>query len=372
MPRLTNEELKNVEYVSMVDFCRKIRTYENMDDKLRFTTQYLLSYGKGNRTPDYTLEEATYIAQMAIASSSKVQKELMGNENRELLSNNPQIVNPHVKDPKEDLAHELFMNDPCKFLRGYAEKKIRQIENSDVRKHSDNELRDNCEYLLQEKLDVLNFSDDVYDMVSKPTNVGIKLRAELMLGGKKELEDLYNASRPKFYSRFFGTASNASKNLDTAYKMFNDPKNAHFGNKETIRNAANQYLQHKFPEWRPGDDYPEYDAANYSDAELARIKLSMTMLDATSRQEDFENSFKNLVDETKKKEIKFSDADRPPLNQNIFRDNVNKDVNENDVNEIDNSFEIDGPSYEKEKDKEEVSELDIEELTKNMVPDKND
>ena len=105
MPKLTEQELNNLKYISMADYFQRVQNYENMNDKLLFTTRYLLLHGTGSGEPDYSLEEATYIAQLALSDAS-VQAKKRSTGNKEFLKKNPQIVNPHIKDAKEDYPFE--------------------------------------------------------------------------------------------------------------------------------------------------------------------------------------------------------------------------------------------------------------------------
>ena len=68
MPReLTDEMLNQIKYVSMADYMRRVDRLTDLEDKLAFTTRYLLSYGAGEGR-DHTLAEAIHIARMKIAS----------------------------------------------------------------------------------------------------------------------------------------------------------------------------------------------------------------------------------------------------------------------------------------------------------------
>lgn len=361
MPRLTNQELKDLRYISMVDYCKRVRTYENMDDKLRFTTQYLLLHGTGVGEPDYSIEEATYIAQLALGTASIMEKEKLGPNERTLVNNNPQLVNPHVESPDQDLAHELFMNDPYQYLKGYASKNVKNIDRLKNPSEDDLAFKQQCVTMISDKLDPLNFSSDVYDMVSKNSPVGVRIRMETKLGSKEQLDALYKATKPGFFSKMFNTSSLAAKNLDQVYNAFNNPNHALFGDKAALKKAAQEYLVHKFPGWKEGEPLPNIsEHPELDETSQARTLLSVSALEAIEAQERFENPVRELVDETCKKQIKFSEADRPPLNQNVFRDGVANDINDESV------LIEDQPEDEME------PELNIEKLMENMVPDKDD
>ena len=337
--RLTEKELKELKYVSMTDFSIKVKQYNDMNDKLRFATQYLLLHGTQQGEPDCSLAEATYIAQMSIVAASKVEKEKMGRNNEGFLSKNPQIVNPHVTNAKDDLAFELFLKDPKAYLKGYAEKKIDEIEDLETELPTDKAFKANCQSLINNELNSANFNSDVYNHFVNKNPVAIRLRTEMLLGGKDKLEELYNKTQPTWGAKLFRTTSQASKNLDTVYKAFNNPNHAMYGDKEALRKAANEYLEHKFPGWHAGDELPEEEASQLSGTSKARSDLSIALLKSIDAQEEFEDYHKNLVDETKKvQDIAFKDIDKKPVNQEPFHINLFDDLSK-DEDMMANSFE---------------------------------
>ena len=350
MPKkLTNKELKELKYVSMADLCTRLKDYNDMNDKLKFATQYLLLHGTQTGEPDYSFTEATYIAQLAIVAASKVEKEKMGKTNEKFLRDNPQIVNPHVKNAKEDLAFELFLRDPYQYLKGYAQKNADAIENSNIIIPKEKAAKEHFENLIKNKLEPSDFNSDVYDFLVDNQPVAVRLRSQMMLGGKDRLDETVKAAQPGFWSRFFDTSSLASKNLLTVYDAFNNKNHALYGDTKALKKASIEYLQYKFPNWKPGDaEYPSLDGLD--ETEKARAELSITSLKTIELQEMFEVYMKDQVDEAYKVQgITFQDIDKPPLSQDLFQeslindlhkdeDRMSKSLDDSD-NEIDNDLE---------------------------------
>ena len=250
----------------------------------------------------------------------------MGRVSEVFLNNNPQIVNPHVKNAKEDLAFELFLRDPYQYLKGYAQKNADAIENSNIILQKENAAKEHFENLIKNKLEPSDFNSDVYDFLTDKQPVAVRLRSQMMLGGKDRLDEVVKAAQPGFWSRFFDTSSLAAKNLLTVYDAFNNKNHALYGDTGALKKASTEYLQYKFPNWKPGDaEYPSLDGLD--DTEKARAELSITSLKTIELQEMFDNYMKDQVDEAYKVQgITFQDVDKPPLSQSLFQGGLLNDI----------------------------------------------
>ena len=68
MPNLTKEQLEQVKYVSIQDYCQRVDQIENIEDKLAFSTRHILSHGQGkNATVDFPIDKIIKVAHMKIA-----------------------------------------------------------------------------------------------------------------------------------------------------------------------------------------------------------------------------------------------------------------------------------------------------------------
>ena len=65
MPRLTKKQLAEVKYVSMADYYNQVGQYEDFNDKLKFTTKYLLTHSAA-QNPDYPIEQAIHLAKVRL------------------------------------------------------------------------------------------------------------------------------------------------------------------------------------------------------------------------------------------------------------------------------------------------------------------
>ena len=68
MPKLNKADLETIEYVSMKDYFEKVEEYEDFNDKLEFTTHYLLRHGMKNA--DFSFEEAVHLARIKLNEAS--------------------------------------------------------------------------------------------------------------------------------------------------------------------------------------------------------------------------------------------------------------------------------------------------------------
>ena len=75
MPKITEDQLNEIRYVSMADFCKRIDAIPDMESKRLFATRYLLSYGMDGAPTDYSFKEVMHIARIKIGDASYKLKE---------------------------------------------------------------------------------------------------------------------------------------------------------------------------------------------------------------------------------------------------------------------------------------------------------
>ena len=347
MPRLTKEELRNVTYVSMADFAHRFDEMDDINDKVAFATRYVLSYGASNDVePDYSIEEVVHIVRMKLADASAELKERFFEESETDLEDYPHVVNPYVQNEAEDLAAEMIMGNPAGYFKGSAEKLAHDLPNSSKPNKNDADLYYNCKRLAG-LIFVDGFNKGVTDLEKSPV-FDIKVRMENRLGSKQALVNSIDATKGGFMSRLFGTSSNAYKNLDAAYKAFNNPNHVNYGDMDTMERASNQYLRHVFPSWKPGDGLPKAaDIAKLGDTQKARAQFCVNMLTSIEEERAIEEDFPSLTRACENRNIDFSSVPQP--NQELDDNQVNfqaalgkdmeeledsKDINPNEIGAI--------------------------------------
>ena len=289
MPKLLSEQaLNEVRYQSIADYMRRVDELEHIEDKLAFTTRYLLSYGDHER--DVPLAEAIHIAKLKIADASAELrvKTIMAPD---------EAVDPNASD-EQDAANREFMVDPVGYL-------IRQAQELSVAEANKPEGQAN-----QEKIDELQIaamimlnganaglSAEVSELEIEPTTRDVEARLREKFGGVKQLKDAYAATKPSLLSKAFGTSSVAYHNLDQAYNAFFNPDHANYGNMNALDKAATEYLQHLVPTWNPKNGPLSKSSVlrTLDGTQKARAALCFNILKATSEQRESEHVYETIV-----------------------------------------------------------------------------
>lgn len=134
MPNMSKETFKDVKYVSMVDFCRRIDEIQDIDDKREFATKYLLTYGMNGAQQDYSLNEAIHIARVKLADAgtalrNQVYDKTNGKyqEGLFIAEDHPETINAYAKTRADDVANEMFMGRPGEYLQNRARISAQEI-----------------------------------------------------------------------------------------------------------------------------------------------------------------------------------------------------------------------------------------------------
>ena len=302
MPRLTKAQLADIKYVSMADYYNKVDKIDDFADKIKFTSRYLMSHnGENNR--DYTLEEAIHLAKMKILETSinKRYEYSKQNKNEKLKAN---VVDPYSND---DRAAEMFLGNTVDFLKGEAQKNINDVDSLKIAIPEENRLRENSHKMINSLNAEATNKVKTLDQGNRVLET--KVRMEAIYGGRAQLEKAYNATKGSFMSRLFGTSSAAAKNLDAAYKAFNNPNHVYYGNTDTLDKAAVQYIQHHLPDWQLFMELPkEEDFADLKETEKARMRFSINTLKCLKDQLNIEDDYKEIMEACEKKDIKYEDT----------------------------------------------------------------
>lgn len=298
MAKLRKQELDKVKYISMKDFYMNLEKYDSLDDKLRYATRYILSHGFSDEH-DYSFAQVVHLARMKIVEARNKQP---APRNKEIPNYQ---VNKEAKNEKDDLAAELFLSNPAEYIKGEAQKVIKEIDKEDITLEWQNELKENCEKIAG-KMNK-DFNDKVFRFDGVSTYFGVKSRMEANLGGKDKLEEVLKQTKPSMFSRIFATYSAQWSALEEAYDTFNSPVKMGFGKTEFLNEKANDYLKHKFSKWKPGEEIPPDAYSKLNKTEMAKVNFAVSVINAIKEQEKVETNFHSLVDATKERDIKYED-----------------------------------------------------------------
>lgn len=294
MPRqLSEQALNQIQYVSMADYIRRVDALTDFGDKMAFTTRYLLAYGNGENR-DHTFAEAIHIARMKIAdASAKARKQAIHVDD--------ETVNPFYRDPELENGQETesacrhFIADPKNYLLNAGTELLNQALNAEDT--AANRLKiDSYQAISNTLLYDERLGNDIEDLSASSTSRDVTFRLEGLFGGARGLHKAYADTKPGFLAKAFGKYSQAYSNLDAAYKAFHNPNHALYGNLGAIDKAAIEYLQHRFPTWKPSDGFPSQEAVDaLSGTEKARTIFSMNLLRASAEQRRTEPVYETVV-----------------------------------------------------------------------------
>lgn len=289
MPRLLSEyQLNQVKYVSMADYIRKMDELEYIEDKLAFTTRYLLSYGAGQQR-DVPLEEAIHVAKMKIAdASAKIRAELIMVPD--------EAVDPNLSD-EQDASNRLFMLDPVAYLQNEANRLLLEQANQNPTEEVQQRIAD---YQLMSAVLANGANDSLPQKIDEldvqPSSRDVEARLKARFGGAREFKRAYNATKPGFLSKAFGTSSKAYSNLDEVYNAFNNPDHVLYGDMNALDKAATEYLQHCFPKWNPKQGMiSKSSVERLKGTQKARAMFSLNLLKATAEQRQGEPVYERIL-----------------------------------------------------------------------------
>ena len=357
--------MNQIKYVSLEDYSRRVDEIETIEEKLEFTTSYILSHGKEpNVAMNESIDKIIKLGHRKIAEASAKEKEFYHetNVNRGIAE---KMVDPTVDSLDKDLPAEMFMVNPVAYLKGKAQDLYQ--ENKDKGYKSENDIQNMLNgKRLADEVFTDQFAKNINDARKNPTAEDMMSRLQEAYGGEREFEKGIEDTKPTFWARAFGRRSVAGRNLDDAYKAFNNPNHAYHGDLNTVKTAAAQYLEHVFPHYK-ADGYRNLptaeDIANRKSTRKARAQLSLNILNAAKQQEAMEADYKDMLQYCGEKNIAYKDLPgvkeahaAEEQKQNDFQNDLKNDLiedepeNENEIenqeNELDKEIEEQTAAFE--------------------------
>ncbi|MBQ9276465.1 MAG: hypothetical protein IJ226_02610 [Clostridia bacterium] len=314
MPNMSKEAFKDVKYVSMVDFCRRIDEIQDIDDKREFATKYLLTYGMNGAQQDYSLNEAIHIARVKLADAgtalrNQVYDKTNGKyqEGLFIAEDHPETINAYAKTRADDVANEMFMGRPGEYLQNRARISAQEIVVPNENVIGATDERDH--YLNMANRLGEATTTQVFALDDNSNAFDVKFRMEAKFGSRQALERIVKNTKAGFFSRVFRTSSAAGKNLESTYKAFNDPNGDLHGNLDAVERAGEEYLKHKFPGWKPGKPFPTAEQLDRLDAtSKARAMLSIGLIEAAKAQRPVVGPFWQMTEGSTIQDISYKDV----------------------------------------------------------------
>ena len=337
MPK--KKKVANVQYTNFQNFLIELENQKTLGDKLEYIFKSMLNHG-GARGRDLSLAQFTEVARQKVAevlSKKKTEEKL-----------------DETKVDRDVLAAEMFLGNPTEYIKGEA--------NDLITNTKDDETKKNCENLISHMNKDFKERIEIYDQY--PSYYGVRARLESSFGGKDKLDELYQATQPSRFSKIFATYSAEWSALEQAYETFNNPNKYGFAQMDHLEESTNNYLKHKFPKWKPGEEIPAEAYSKLNKTELAKVNFSIGILNAIKDQRETEKDFKPLVEESKAKDIKYEDLpeqkDEIDIDQASFQSQLLEDTNlDNDESLISSSEESKDLINESSIEEEQINEPSI-------------
>lgn len=308
--KLTKKELNKIQYVSMSDYYKNVNQYNTIEDKMKYTTRYLLNH-KGHE--DYSLVEAIHIARQAIGNSLEKSNE------------------------KDNLEANMFVANPIEYIRKEAVKLAGEIEQEGSTLKKEDDLKARCQYIgmFSSKPNMVQKLSHLCDDRAFP----LKAQFVIKCGGKKALENVKKDTKPGFFSRLFGTTSKEWKNLESAYNEFSKRDSQTYGDKTIIKNAAVAYLQHKFPNYQESQALSS-DVVNRLDkTSKAKTIFALNLLNSVKNQQEIDRNYTQALSRATDKNVLYEDIVEARKNKVIdldqvdFQNDLQKETEENIIEE---------------------------------------
>ena len=190
MPHLTKEQLEQVKYVSIQDYCQRVDEIEDLEDKLAFSTRYILTYNQiNNGEADPTIESLIKVAHMKIADKSADLKEFY--QETSVNSGRAELmVDPTVTVYENDIGNQMFIADPVGYLKGQAKATQEEMKAKQWKSESDIQTMITTSSLLNDVF-TDEFGTKIAKALKKPTVFDINARLENAFGGQAALKKAY-------------------------------------------------------------------------------------------------------------------------------------------------------------------------------------
>ena len=302
MAKLTQGAIDKIKYVSLNDYYKNVDKYESLDDKMKYTTRYILSH-KGRE--DYNLQEVVQFARQVIA------KELVKDEN----ANN--------------LRANMFVAKPIEYIQAEASKFLSEYENNDI-VIQNKELKysaTNIAHYLN-----TNLTQVQVDNLNNDGAFNLRTRCSVRMGGRRAFVNNYNETKPGFFSRMFNTTSREWKNLDNTYKQFNTPGSPIYGDKDALKEAAIAYMVHKFPAYEDNQLLTNDHINALGKTGSARALLALNIIASVNEQKIADRNMETALESANAKNVTYDQIEHSK-NKVIDLDDSFQDELKNDLEE---------------------------------------
>ncbi len=216
----------------------------------------------------------------------------------------------------------------------------------------------------------LNLEDDYNEVekINRVNNMKKKLCEKSGFIGDIDLNNMLSNYKGGFFERMFRTTSEEYRVFKATLLAFNDEDSKGYGDIDNLEGATRAYLYHKLPNFKETDELPkDEDIRNLSGTSKRRVELCINVLKAVQeqrRQDEMSIAFKNMnlfsdikdqdeevleflkddvnldfvkkIDEIRKYNPDNKGNNLIDENENLFQKDLNKNLDENSSNLINN------------------------------------
>lgn len=352
--------------VSKEDFDNKFAYIRDMDEKFDFIVSYILSYGYNFKPDNLEFEDLVDHVRMRFIESSVHKKQEYEFLEKNAKKVDASTINPYDKGKNHDkeLLEKEFLSNPLKFIKKHGKELAEKI--SVDNKEKDNWLK-HCKDLYH---GALNLEDDYNEVekINRVNNMKKKLCEKSGFIGDIDLNNMLSNYKGGFFERMFRTTSEEYRVFKATLLAFNDEDSKGYGDIDNLEGATRAYLYHKLPNFKETDELPkDEDIRNLSGTSKRRVELCINVLKAVQeqrRQDEMSIAFKNMnlfsdikdqdeevleflkddvnldfvkkIDEIRKYNPDNKGNNLIDENENLFQKDLNKNLDENSSNLINN------------------------------------
>ena len=352
--------------VSKEDFDNKFAYIRDMDEKFDFIVSYILSYGYHFKPDNLEFEDLVDHVRMRFIESSVHKKQEYEFLEKNAKKVDASTINPYDKGKNHDkeLLEKEFLSNPLKFIKKHGKELAEKI--SVDNKEKDNWLK-HCKDLYH---GALNLEDDYNEVekINRVNNMKKKLCEKSGFIGDIDLNNMLSNYKGGFFERMFRTTSEEYRVFKATLLAFNDEDSKGYGDIDNLEGATRAYLYHKLPNFKETDELPkDEDIRNLSGTSKRRVELCINVLKAVQeqrRQDEMSIAFKNMnlfsdikdqdeevleflkddvnldfvkkIDEIRKYNPDYKGNNLIDENENLFQKDLNKNLDENSSNLINN------------------------------------
>lgn len=358
--------------VSKEDFDNKFAYIRDIDEKFDFIVSYILSYGYKFKPDNLEFEDLVDHVRMRFIESSVHKKQEYEFFEKNAKKVDASTINPYdkVKNNDKELLEKEFLSNPLKFIKKHGKELALKI--SVDNKEKDNWLK-HCKDLYH---GILNLEDEYNEVekINRVNNMKKKLCERSGFIGDIDLNNMLSNYKGGFFERMFRTTSEEYRVFKATLLAFNDEDSKGYGDIDNLEGATRAYLYHKLPNFKETDELPkDEDIRNLSGTSKKRVELCINVLKTVQkqrRQDEMSNAFKNMnlfsdikdqdeevleflkddvnldfvkkIDEIRKNNPDYKGQNLIDENENLFQKDLNKNLDENSSNFINN---IDDESF---------------------------